>query len=864
MKYLTTLALLVAVALTSCQQSDDPRLSLEKAEGESEKNVPKAATQNEVAATPQKAPNTSSLSSKDITHQELPKQVDFPYVESIHMVLPDVLAIEVINGKRIPGDFVPYVAEPGDVIDTKKKKPYSRHLIRNGKEIGLIVGPKADQIRLHDQFSGVELNSTDFFFEKFYSISSEDDSNYSSGTQPTTTSLKSKPVDYVQFPGWNFTFVNRTTLYLHLPKPLKEGATYSIQSTGSLFKEKSFQFQPKRMRSSAVHVALTGFRPEDPIKFATLSSWLGTGGSTSYPEGLKFSLIDEATGNTAYTGNVVPFKKANEVDDPHPARIVNMNLTDTYQMDFSNFNTPGIYRVLVEGVGTSFPFPINNDVWTKTFKTSAKGMFFQRASIEVTEEFGGEFQRPLNFHPDMGKVAKRSNWFFSPLTYEPGKATSQGKAFYKLDEHATNEVVKNAWGGHYDAGDFDRRVPHLLVPLYYLELYRLNPEFFDQLTWNIPESQNNLPDILDESQWGLDVWKRLQEKDGGVPGWIESTAHPRGGETSWLDSLELYVTPPEASSSFYYAAAATRFASVVKKYDSAKSQEYLESAKKAFAYAEERFQKVANAPFVRNLVKEQRNLAALELYAATEDEGFHDLFLEHTFFTKPNAPQSVWKPKAQGGRNYQNCAAFAYLTLDLPAPKKSVRENARNALLKDADWSNQFARSTSNGFSKWGPSANNGWGSLGAPQALHLIRAYYVTKDRKYLEGAIIATQFMLGNNGDNMTFTTGLGAKAPLNPLYGDFRKGNLPVPPGLTVYGPWDNQRFTSWGIPTIEKEAAIIPDYKSWPTSESYLDISNLLPGHAEYTIQQTMAQAAYFWGAIAAATEPSRHLAQSGNN
>jgi len=779
-----------------------------------------------------------------------PTNRDYPFVEEISLIHPKILAVTFLNGERVPGQFVPYVEQPGDVIEIQKEKPYSRTLIREGAPAGYIVGPDGSVLRLLDSFVGVHLEARDFFFENLYLVQYENDPNYSLPKEPLTTSIKSEPIDYVQYPGWRFDFVNRTTLFLHLPAPLQSGMKYTLRSQGPLFQERIFSFNDAETRTEAIHVSQAGFRPDDPVKFATLSGWIGTGGPLEYEEMNSFQLIDEADGQTVYEGSIVPFKPQSGLDDPHPQRSVNVNLTDTYRMDFSSFRKPGSYRVRIPGLGVSFPFPVHEDVWTSLFQVSAKGIFFHRASLEVTSAYGGDFIRPLNFHPDMGKVAVRTRHQTNPLTFNGKKNTNQETAFDLLEEGAGTERVTEAYGGHFDAGDSDRRTPHLKIPLYYMELYRFNPEFFKDLTWNIPESGNGLPDILDEAKWGIDIWKRLQSEDGGVPSWIESSAHPRAGEPSWLDSLPLYLTVPEAQASYHYAAAAARFAQVVHPLDAEMSDDYLSSARRAFSFAEKRFQSATDRSKIRKPVLAYRNLAAVELLAATGESFYHDIFLEDTFFKTDDASLMIWKNESEGGVNLQADAALAYAFLELPVVDDTIRSHAKNAILRNADWAARYAFNTSNGYSKFEETAHIGWKTMGAPQAINLIRALYLTGDETYLKAAITATQFMLGNNGDNIVLTTGVGSRRVENPLHIDYRKGNLPVPPGISVYGPWDTKRFDFWSTKLFKQYAVLIPEYENWPVSEAYFDMAKLLAGQAEYTIQQTMVQAGYYWGGLAA--------------
>ncbi|MBK6281366.1 MAG: hypothetical protein IPF54_00695 [Draconibacterium sp.] len=74
--------------------------------------------------------------------------------------------------------------------------------------------------------------------------------------------------------------------------------------------------------------------------------------------------------------------------------------------------------------------------------------------------------------------------------------------FPNLVAGKTDVLVPEAWGGNMDAGDWDRRINHLFTPRLYLELVELQPEYFKNLCLNIPESGNDLPDIVDEAIFG--------------------------------------------------------------------------------------------------------------------------------------------------------------------------------------------------------------------------------------------------------------------------------------------------------------------------------------------------------------------------
>ena len=136
------------------------------------------------------------------------------------------------------------------------------------------------------------------------------------------------------------------------------------------------------------------------------------------------------------------------------------------------------------------------------------------------------FRRPRNFHPEDGVRVYASK---TTLMETSNGLEAKNDAFTKLVQGRTDDIVPNAWGGYCDAGDWDRRIQHLSVSRTLLELYELFPDYFERLDLNLP-GPDGLPGIIREALWDVDFYKRLQTKEGGVRGGIESEAHPRYGE----------------------------------------------------------------------------------------------------------------------------------------------------------------------------------------------------------------------------------------------------------------------------------------------------------------------------------------------
>ena len=151
----------------------------------------------------------------------------------------------------------------------------------------------------------------------------------------------------------------------------------------------------------------------------------------------------------------------------------------------------------------------------------------------------------------------------------------------------TLERVTGVWGGYQDAGDWDSLGGHLSATYDLLGLYDLNPAAFSRMKLSLPaeEMKNGLPDILDEAMWQMPLWRRLQLPDGGVRGgYGYGWGCPAGTTSSMIKSAGVYAVDHETT--LRYAAAAARAARVLAAFDKKLAAEYLESARRAWAWVE--------------------------------------------------------------------------------------------------------------------------------------------------------------------------------------------------------------------------------------------------------------------------------------
>lgn len=754
---------------------------------------------------------------------------------TVAVVSPEVIVVSLRQGTVTHARQEPYRSQPQDKLEPSGNDTW---VLRGGKALGTVVG--SDQALLYgfDRYSETPFDANRASQPRSYRIQSSGDASYRQPVTPTEVYRKSKPVDTAQVSQSDRRWAMEHRFYLQLPKPLTPGQTYQIQMAGQDLPSLTLAYQPERETSEAVHVSAVGFRPDDAVKVGFLSAWMGTGGGLNYPEGLSFQVIDEATGQSMFTGQARRRYQDGTVED---ARDRTYTLTDVDQLDFSALTQPGQYRLCVDTVGCSNSFVVAENAWQQAFYLAARGFYHQRSGIALEPPYT-DVVRPRPFHPDDGVTVYHSTTgLMDTGNGLNAQGTDQGN-FANLVKGKTDTVVANAWGGYFDAGDWDRRIQHLDVARWLLELIELFPEPMANLALNLPESANDRPDLLDEALWGVDFFRRLQSSEGGIRGGIESADHPKRGETSWQETLPIMAYAPDPWSSYVYAGVAARAARLMETYAPDQAQGYRDSALAAMNWAETRHREgIQGQEWPRRRIEADRALAALELYNLTGDRPWHDRFVE----ARSAIPAEARDDYRIAGP--QREIAFLYSRLPADQVDAALQAELRTALIAEADAAVATGQTTAFGWTKTTPWHPVGWGDgLGAPKVRTLLRAHALTEREAYLDAALLACQFSAGANPDNMTYTTGLGHKSPQNPLVVD-QHITGDVLPGITLYGPIDPGFYESeWMFDVLDD--VTVPPSRQWPAVETYFDIY-IVPAINEFTVMQSMGDTAYAWGYLA---------------
>lgn len=758
-----------------------------------------------------------------------------PIIEKVYAAAPAVLTLSIHSGKITPSALTIYKPQPGD---TPKPQDNGMTLTRGGEAIGYLIGPKHDGLVTFEGFTGDPLLTEEADDPANYSITSSDDPAFAGGIKPTSVSRKSKPDDWQQPKRPNFTLQH--SVYLTLPHLLIPGRTYKVTLTNINVQKRgvTLAFDPGSVWTESIHVNQIGFRPDDPRKEAFLSVWAG--GVMHFPDGLKFHLAESTSGKRVFAGTVGSPWAADKVEKMYSER--NFNGTDVSPMDFSSFKTPGNYKLVVDGIGCSYPFEIGPIVWKKAFLVQMKGFFNQRSGVALGPPYT-PFVRPADFHPGVPGTVSITQSTYSQL--------DGGDAQKDLAKGDTGVAVPGAWGGYHDAGDWNpRRITHMRTTTFWqLQLLELFPDYFRTVPLNIPKTAA-VPDLLSECLFELSLFHRLQSADGGVSYGIETNGDPLDGEVSWKQSMSAYVYAPDVQSSYLYAGIAARAARVLAPYNPTAAKMYRESALRAMLWAENdrtRRQAAGSWATLPKDVAEDRTLASVEVYALTGDRHWAEIFKSASELTSETSTPFY-------GSLARRDAAFAYALLPAKLSEPTIKSHALRALIADADGALAYQRGNAWGIASDDPGKPLFLGFYSTPHgAVSLIRAYHLTHDPKYLAGAIGTSQFSGGANPNNLVYTTGLGANPVKHILNLDSRFTGQPVPAGLTPYGNvdltrWGDQTWITWPITYFFGKLSQ-PAPAEWPTSEAYFDVF-FMPGENEFTMDQTMGYNAYVWGYLAA--------------
>ena len=444
--------------------------------------------------------------------------------------------------------------------------------------------------------------------------------------------------------------------------------------------------------------------------------------------------------------------------------------------DFSSLIKTGSFVMCVPGAGRSYIFTISDSVNKPAAVAALKGFYFQRASLPLEEKYAGKWHRSAG-HPD------------TIVYIHPSAASAQ----------RPSGTVISTPGGWYDAGDYNKYIVNSGISMgTLLSAYEDFPEYFEKLQTNIPESNNGIPDILNEAIYNLRWMLTMQDaNDGGVYNKCTNASFDPF-VMAGVTQAPRFVVQKGTAATLDFAAVTAQASRILNKYKNrlpGLADSCLLASKKAWQWAllhpsmkydQDAMNKKFQPPIITgaygdNNFNDEWLWAASELAITTKDKQFYDTASRHI-------KDSVILP------SWSNVGMLGYYSLlrfreQLPF---SFAGNITFMKTKILHMANEYIDKVStNAFATvMGQTVKDfSWGSnsTAANQGILLINAYLISKDKKYIDYAVTNLDYLLGRNASGYSFVTGIGSKSPMFPHHRQSTADGVTDPvPGLLVGGP------------------------------------------------------------------------------
>lgn len=567
-------------------------------------------------------------------------------------------------------------------------------------------------------------------------------------------------------------------LYLQLASPIADGQSVEVKNpSGTLWNPtKQFIAQTDPLRwNPAIHVNQESYMP-DYQKKAMISYYIGNKGELAIPAANGFKILDASSGEVVYSGTLKLRKDVGYTFTPAPYQKV-------YEADFTAFQTPGQYRVQIPGMGTSFPFLIDEGLGGAFARTYALGLYHQRCGhaneYPFTRHTKGVCHSGLAEVPDMTFSAVNSE--LATMTKDFASSQSGAPQLKNVDSSLypfINKAKLDVLGGHHDAGDYSKytiNVAQLAHSLVFAADSLSDVATLDNL--GLPESGDGKSDVLQEAKWELDFLSKLQDADGG----FYFLVYPRNQEYEGKVSLQgsdlgdSQVVFPKTTSVTAASVAALAQASsspLFKQYYPTEAAHYLEQAKKGWQFLANAWAAHGRAGAYQKIThygnefrdRDEIAWAACEMFLATGETQYESELL--STFDPSNAIYRRWgwwrlfEGYGCAIRSY----AFAARSGRLPASALNATFLAKCEAEIIAAGDDQVRYSVNNAFGNSFPDPNKPYRSAGwfmsVEQTFDVATAFQINEKQSYLDTIIANVNYESGLNPLNMGFVTGVGWK--------------------------------------------------------------------------------------------------------
>ena len=569
-------------------------------------------------------------------------------------------------------------------------------------------------------------------------------------------------------------------IYLQLAAPIADGQIVAVTNPdGTLWPATmSFGATADPLRNSPIlHVNQEGYMPAFPKK-ALVGYYAGDLGEMDIPASLGFKLVDATTGVSVYQGPLTLRQDFGYLYTPAPYQKV-------LEADFSNFITPGRYRLMVPGFGASLAFVIDDGVAMAFTRAYELGLYHQRCGTSNSLPF-------TRFTHDACHTAAAS----VPLPQAAFAFTWNTISNYTLITNPDNPVqtapqltspaaqlfpfvrqgAVDVSGGHHDAGDYSKYTINsatLAHSLMFSADSLAGVAALDNL--GIPESGDGISDVLQEAKWEADYLSKLQDTDGGFYFLVypKNREYESGTPPDQGDAQVVWPKTTSATAAAVAALAQCGSSPLMKQYYPQAAASYLAKATLGWQFLTNAIGRYGKNGAYQKIThygddyadQDELAWAACEMYVATGNPSYQQTLFQ--WFPDPTATSTFrwsWWRMSEGWGNAVRSYAFAVRSGRLQASQLDQNYLAKcittitNAGNDTLLWSQQGAYGSSFPMeTKHVRSA--GW-YFSCAQAFDIVVAQQLAPRPEYLDALLRNLNYEGGCNPVNVPYVTGLGWK--------------------------------------------------------------------------------------------------------
>lgn len=433
-----------------------------------------------------------------------------------------------------------------------------------------------------------------------------------------------------------------------------------------------------------------------------------------------------------------------------------------WDCDFSSVKAPGKYRFEADGLAPEC-FEIRDDLYDKLYVDLARFYYLQRCGCALDEKHAGAPWKREACHVGDTKALTRD-----------GKET------------------RDVSGGWHDAGDCNKYPPWIRFPVFMmLDLYDIRGTAITDGQLNLPESNNGIPDLLDEVQWELDWLLKMQITEGAQAGAVYDRIHQSaapGGQKAARIQEERRLLPPTNDATAISAACWARCA---KTFDAIPSRK--EVAKRYLAAASLALKRIETDKADAKLLL----TAAAPLYDATGDAAYLKLAKES--FEKIVGPLKDDQQKSEQFMWASYDCSVATLACS-QREGEGLRDQARALLKCTADRAVESGLKDGYNVPLWNTD-HYCWSSSQniCKMGYYALMANRYAPRAEYVRMGEDNLHYMLGRNALAMCLVSGYGARSTqvYHSIYGGSAPAFQPLPPGVVGGGvnQWESRGISAW---------------------------------------------------------------------